>query len=47
MEGDVDKSEEHVGTINVRYYDYLITPEGKRIELNIKIDEREESNAAY
>ena len=42
MEGDVDKSEEHRGTVNVTYYDYLITPEGKRIELNIKIDEREE-----
>lgn len=41
MEGDVDKSDEHRGTTNVRYYDYLITPEGKRIELNIKIDERE------
>ena len=43
MEGDVDKSEEHRGTTNVTYYDYLITPDGKRIELNIKIDEREES----
>ena len=43
MEGDVDKSEEHRGTVNVVYYDYLITPEGKRIELNIKIDERDES----
>lgn len=42
MEGDVDKSEEHRGTVNVIYYDYLITPDGKRIELNIKIDEREE-----
>lgn len=42
MEGDVDKSEEHRGTVNVTYYDYLITPEGKRIDLNIKIDEREE-----
>lgn len=42
MEGDVDKSDEHRGTTNVRYYDYLITPEGKRIELGIKIDEREE-----
>lgn len=42
MEGDVDKSEEHRGTVNVTYYDYLITPEGKRVELNIKIDEREE-----
>lgn len=44
MEGDVDKSEDHRGTVNVIYYDYLITPDGKRIELNIKIDEREESN---
>ena len=44
MEGDVDKSEEHRGTTNVTYYDYLITPDGKRIELNIKIDEREEGN---
>lgn len=43
MEGDVDKSEEHRGTVNVIYYDYLITPDGKRVELNIKIDEREES----
>lgn len=43
MEGDEDKSEEHRGTTNVTYYDYLITPDGKRIELNIKIDEREES----
>ena len=42
MEGDADKSEEHRGTVNVTYYDYLITPEGKRIDLNIKIDEREE-----
>lgn len=39
---DEDKSEEHRGTVNVTYYDYLITPEGKRIELNIKMDEREE-----
>ena len=23
-------------------YDYLITPEGKRIELNVEVDEREE-----
>lgn len=44
MEGDVDKSEEHRGTTNVTYYDYLITPDGKRVELNTKIDEREESN---
>lgn len=43
MEGDVDKSEEHRGTVNVIYYDYLVTPDGKRVELNIKIDEREES----
>ena len=46
MEGDVDKSEEHRGTVNVMYYDYLIAPDGKRIELNIKVDEREESNNA-
>lgn len=44
MEGDEDKSDEHRGTTNVTYYDYLITPDGKRIELNIKIDEREEGN---
>ena len=42
MEGDEDKSEEHRGTTNVTYYDYLITPDGKRVELNIKIDERED-----
>lgn len=42
-ERDADKSEEHLG--NFRHYDYLITPDGKRIELNIKIDERKESNA--
>lgn len=42
MEGDVDKSDEHRGTVNVMYYDYLITPDGERVELNIKIDEREE-----
>lgn len=44
MEGDVDKSEENRGTTNVRYYDYLITPDGKRIELNQVYDEREEDN---
>ena len=44
MEGDEDKSDEHRGTTNVTYYDYLITPDGKRVELNIKIDEREEGN---
>ena len=41
MDGDADKSEEHRGTVNVMYYDYLIAPDGKRVELNIKIDERE------
>lgn len=33
----------HDGTPDVRHYDYLITPEGKRIELNIGVGEREES----
>lgn len=30
------------GTTDVRHYDYLITPDGKRVELGIEVDEREE-----
>lgn len=42
-EGDAGKPEGHRGTVNVTYYGYLITPEGKRIELNRFYGEREKA----
>ena len=30
------------GATDVRHYDYLVTPDGKSVDLNIKVDEREE-----
>lgn len=47
MEGDADRPEGRDGTADARCYDYLITPEGKRIELNVETGGREEGNAAH
>lgn len=47
MEGDADRPEGRDGTADAICYDYLITPEGKRIELNVETGGREEGNAAH